>query len=82
MVGRFTILSRCRLSEENCVLPQSGDPSEQAATTKTMTKAPVSAASTAAENVKAFVAGGFGGICAVLVGSWAQCTALSRFSLV
>jgi solute carrier family 25 carnitine/acylcarnitine transporter 20/29 len=33
-----------------------------------MTKAPVSAASTAAENVKAFVAGGFGGVCAVLVG--------------
>lgn len=47
----------------------SGDSSEQATTSKTMTKVPVSVASAAAaENVKAFVAGGFGGVCAVLVG--------------
>jgi hypothetical protein len=79
MVGRFALLSRSRSSKENWVLLQSGDSSEQATASKTMTKVPVS---TAAENVKAFVAGGFGGVCAVLVGSWARCTALSRFSLV
>ena len=45
---------------------QSKDPSEQAATGKTRTKAPVS---TAAENAKSFIAGGFGGVCAVLVGT-------------
>ena len=45
---------------------QSRDPSEQAATGKTRTKAPVS---TAAENAKSFIAGGFGGVCAVLVGT-------------
>jgi hypothetical protein len=82
MVGRFALLSRSRLSEENWVLLQSRDSSEQATTSKTMTKAPVSAVSAAAENVKAFVAGGFGGVCAVLVGSWTRCTALSRSSLV
>jgi hypothetical protein len=64
------------------VLLQNGDTSEQATVNKKMNEAPVSAVSAAAENVKAFVAGGFGGICAVLVGSWARCTALSRFSLV
>ena len=69
MVGRFAVLSRSRLSEEIWALLQSGDSSEQATTSKTMTKAPISAASAAAENVKAFVAGGFGGVCAVLVGS-------------
>lgn len=69
MVGRFALLSRSRLSEEDWVSPQGGDSSEQAATSKTMTKSPVSAASAAAENVKSFVAGGFGGVCAVLVGS-------------
>jgi len=46
----------------------SGDPSEQATAGKTTTQAPVSVASAAAENVKSFVAGGFGGVCAVLVG--------------
>jgi hypothetical protein len=49
---------------------QSGDPSEQATADKITTQAPVSAASAAAaENVKSFVAGGFGGVCAVLVGT-------------
>ncbi|KAI9513048.1 mitochondrial carrier [Russula earlei] len=47
---------------------QSGDPSEQATPGKITIKAPVSASSAAAENVKAFVAGGFGGVCAVSVG--------------
>jgi len=46
----------------------SGDPSEQATAGKITTQAPVSVASAAAENVKSFVAGGFGGVCAVLVG--------------
>jgi len=46
----------------------SGDPSEQASAAKTATKAPVSVSSAAAENVKSFVAGGYGGVCAVLVG--------------
>ena len=68
MVGRFSLLSRSRLSKENWALLQSGDSLEQATTDKTMTKAPVSAVSTAAENVKAFIAGGVGGVCAVLVG--------------
>lgn len=51
--------------------PQSGDPSEQATADKITTQAPVSAvsAAAAAENVKSFVAGGFGGVCAVLVGT-------------
>lgn len=48
---------------------QSRDPSEQATADKITTQAPVSAASAAAENVKSFVAGGFGGVCAVLVGT-------------
>ncbi|KAI0307693.1 hypothetical protein B0F90DRAFT_1621732 [Multifurca ochricompacta] len=35
---------------------------------KAMAKVPSSTASAAAENVKSFIAGGFGGVCAVLVG--------------
>jgi hypothetical protein len=48
---------------------QSRDPSEQATITKTTIKVPVSAVSAAAENAKSFLAGGLGGVCAVLVGA-------------
>jgi hypothetical protein len=51
---------------------QSRDPSEQAIITKTTIKAPVSVVSAAAENAKSFFAGGFGGVCAVLVGACTQ----------
>jgi len=46
----------------------SGDSSEHATAGNISTQAPASAASAAAENVKSFVAGGVGGVCAVLVG--------------
>ncbi|KAH9984641.1 mitochondrial carrier domain-containing protein [Russula compacta] len=47
---------------------QSDVPSEQATARKTTTRSPVSAASPAVENLKSFVAGGFGGVSVVLVG--------------
>lgn len=65
MVGRFALLSRSHAFKYWISL-QSGDPSEQAIASKITTNAPVSAASAAAENVKSFVAGGFG----VCVQSW------------
>lgn len=81
MVGCVTLFSRSH-SFDDWVSLQSGDASEQGTTSKVLTKAPTSAASAAAENVKSFVAGGFGGVCAVLVGSWVQCATPSRFSHV
>jgi hypothetical protein len=57
---------------KNWISLQSGDSSEQVTASKITTKAPASAVSAAAENVKSFVAGGFGGVCVVLVGSWAR----------
>jgi hypothetical protein len=60
------------LSKKHMSIQSGGDASEQASAPKIIVKAPISAASAAAENVKSFVAGGFGGVCAVLVGSWAR----------
>lgn len=80
-MSRLALLSRSRHSENWDPL-QSRDLSERAAESETMAKAPVSATSAAAENVKAFIAGGVGGVYAVLVGSWARCDLSSRFSRV